>query len=300
MRTIHPLGASLNQMSTPKNHHYVSQCQQIEFFNKNEGKIYVYDKILDNHYDKRTTKSLFSEAYINSKVFDGEVNHIQLELELKVIIEDEYPKHLETVNHFLNTKLNFDATYESLVLVMILGVLGSLRHPSFKKSFEKRLKEIDTDLLKRISGEAKRQIKDILNKKLKTKFANDLGYLDTAFRILERMEPFNFEIFLIKSSDSFLLPDTSGFQVRGQLHQYPNSLINEIIQIGLPITKNIFVLGTSNFVDNKPSSVQVITDDNSETVFSINKDLYNFSVKAVACHDRDFLKTFVNRMTQRA
>jgi hypothetical protein len=283
-------------MSIPKNHHYVSKCQQKEFFNKSVGKIFVYDKLQHRHYPKSSSKTLFSEDFINSIELNGEVNHEQLELELKILIEDHYPKHLSIVQKFTKDLQDREQTYDSLVWLLILGVLGELRNPLFKESFESISQNIEIDLLARRTGYSKAEIKDFLKCKQKTKFSNLVGYFDTAFRILERMEPFDFAIYSIESTDHFILPDTSGFQLRGQLHNYPNRLINEIIQIGLPISDKLFILGTSKHLQNTPNGIKSIKEDNSEIVFAINKDLYNFSYKTVACSDSDFLSSFINKI----
>jgi hypothetical protein len=283
-------------MSVPKNHHYVSKCQQKEFFNNAVGKIFVYDKLTKRHYSKTTTKSLFSADFINSVEIDGKVDHEQLERELKFLIEDHYPRHLMVVRDFINDLQEMDRAYESLMWLMILGVLGEFRNPAFKELFENFTKEIETDLLSRQSGYPREKIQEFLKNKQKTKFSNVIGYFDTAFRILGRMEPFDFAIFSIQSSDHFILPDTSGFQIRGQLHNYPNKLIREITQIGLPISDKLFILGTSKHLPNTANGITFIKEDNSEIVFEINKDLFDFSYKTVACSDAVFLKAFIDRI----
>lgn len=281
-------------MSTPKNHHYVSRCHQAEFFNDAEGKIYIYDKILNNHYSKTGTRQLFSDDFINSRVVQGEVDHQQLETELKILIEDDFPIHVANIKNFILTQEKQEETYESLVYVAMLGIVGQLRHPEFKESFEKNFQQIESDVLSKLTNHSKEKIKEYLESQKETKFSNALGYISTALRILERMEPFDFEIYSIESSDHFILPDTACFQIRGQLHNYPNPLISEITQLGIPLSDKLFILATSKHLQTGQSGIQFIREDNSDMVFSINNDLYGFAYKAVACRDSNYLVNFIN------
>lgn len=281
-------------MSTPKNHHYVSQCQQAEFFNKEESKIYIYDKELDNHYSKPTTKSLFSEPFLNSREVSGTIDHKRLEEELKILIEDEYPKHLEIIKKFVTEVENKDEAYESLVWLSMLGVLGELRHPEYKKNLDSFSLHVQSDIISKISKFPKEVIERALQEKQKTKFSNLIGYIDTACRILERMEPFAFQIYVIESSDIFILPDTTGFHIRGQLHNYPNPMINEITQIGFPISSKLFILVSSKYLQLDASGIQYIKEDNSQMVYEINKDLFNYAYKGVAARDSKYLRKLVS------
>jgi hypothetical protein len=288
--------AEFKNMSVPKNHHYVSRCHQEEFFNKDVGKIFIYDKILDNHYSKKSTRHLFSDEFINSRTVQGDVDHKQLELELKILIEDDFPSHLANIKNFVKDQEEQEKTYESLVYFTMLGVLGELRHPDFKKSFENNFEKIESDILSKLTSYPKEKIKTLLEAQKKTKFSNVLSYVDTALRILERMEPFDFEIFSIESSDHFILPDTTGFQIRGQLHDYKNPFISEITQLGIPLSDKMFVLATSKHLNSKQSGIQFIREDNSDVVYSINKDLYGFAYRAVVCKDSTYLTTFINSL----
>lgn len=284
-------------MSTPINHHYVSQCQQREFFSSEKGKIFVYDKEKKNHYFKRTTKTLFSEDNLNTRSINDKIDPSQLELELRVMFEEDYTKHVNNVKKFITDQENKDVTYESLMWLMMLGILGELRHPNFKSSFDSFIQTIDIDVISRKTGRPKSDIESWIKKGRKTKFRNDLGYLDTACRTLERMEPFDFAIFTIESSDIFILPDTSSFNIRGQLHPYINPLIREITEIGIPITEKIFILGTSKHLKIPDASgIQFIRENNSKIVHEINKDLFHFAYKAVAASDDQKLKLIIENI----
>ena len=129
-------------MSTPKNHHYVSQCHQKEFFNDSTGLIYVYDKELNNHYSKQTSKSLFSEDQLNTRESNGNLDQSTLETELKLLFEDEFSIHTRQVEGFLKSQDEMQKSYESMCWLTMLGILGEIRHPYFKKNLDKILLDV--------------------------------------------------------------------------------------------------------------------------------------------------------------
>ncbi|MEO7046294.1 MAG: DUF4238 domain-containing protein [Ferruginibacter sp.] len=283
-------------MSIPKNHHYVSQCHLREFFNSAEGKIFIYDKEIDNHYYKTTTKTLFSEQFLNSKEINGEIDHQKLELELKVLIEDEFGNHVERVKSFINNPVDQNRTNESLIWLSMIGVIGELRHPVFKKSLDSIEEIITTDLRNDISGDASHLIKRLFPGNQRTKYSNILEYINSACRVLEQMEPLVFGIYFIESDEYFILPDTSGYQIRGQFYPVLIRYINQIIQVGFPLSPKIFILASSRKSGNLPSGICTIKNGNSDIVYNINKDLLGFAYKAVVCSDKDYLRRFIDKV----
>lgn len=282
-------------MSVPKNHHYVSQCHQREFFNTETGRIYLYDKKRDNFYNKQSTKRLFSEDYLNTKTTNGRIDHRTLEYELKALFEDDFAVHVKKVKSFIQSKEDMQGGYEALCWLMLLGILGELRHPDFKYSLDKAMTALELDVLSVATGLTKEEIAEYIIKKRKTPYGNELSYITTALRILERMEPLDFVIYSIESNDHFLLPDTSSIQRRGQLKNYPNQLVKEIIQVGIPVTDKIFILGTPKILQTDLHGIHYIRDDNSGMVFDINKNLFDFAKKAVACRDEAFLRRTIGK-----
>ena len=85
-----PARCTLPYMSTPINHHHVSQCHSRLFFNEQDKKIYYYDKELDKFDYKLTTKSLFSENYANTKLENDEFDHKSVEDELNQYFEKDF------------------------------------------------------------------------------------------------------------------------------------------------------------------------------------------------------------------
>jgi hypothetical protein len=285
-------------MSIPINHHYVSQCQQKEFFNHLTGLIYIYDKELDNHYSKQSSKRLFSEDHANTRENNGIVDQTTLESELKILIEDEYPKHVRQVEKFVISQEEKEKTYESLCWLTILGILGEIRHPHYKKEIDDIVFKMESDIIRRYYNFTEDQILMAQKKKQQTPYFNLLSYMDIALKRLEKLEPLDFFIVSIESNDHFLLPDTSCFQLRGQLRHYLNPYIQEIIQVGVPLTDKLYILATPQSLDSGMHGIKYERDDNSELVYEINKDLNSFSRKAIACSSETYLKSFVNKVKE--
>lgn len=155
---------------------------------------------------------------------------------------------------------------------------------------------MESDKVTRFYDFPKEKVKDHLRNKQVTPYKNILSYVQTALRILEKLEPLDFFIVAIESKDLFILPDTSSFQLRGQLRKYPNPYINEIIQVGIPITQKIYILATPQILKSEMHGILYEREDNSDLVFQINKDLFSFSRKAIACSNEKYLKKFIDKI----
>jgi len=156
--------------------------------------------------------------------------------------------------------------------------------------------DMGSDILTRFYDFPKEKVKDHLRNKQVTPYNNILSYVQAALRILEKLEPLDFFIVAIESNDLFILPDTSSFQLRGQLRKYPNPYINEIIQVGIPITKKLYILATPQILKSEMHGILYEKEDNSDLVFQINKDLFSFSRKAIACSSEKYLKKFIDNI----
>jgi hypothetical protein len=282
-------------MNIPINHHYVSQCHQREFFNAEDKGIYVYDKTKSNIYKKLTTKSLFSEDNLNTKSDAGRIDYTTLEKELKVLFEDDFPKLVARINKFVVEPQDLQDVYENVLgWFTLLGIIGELRHPLFKKQLDEVMTKMATDTLHMSTGISREKIVDYLKSKKDTPYNNDLGYIETALRIFERMEPMEYELCVIETDSHFILPDTSCFQIRGPLQKYLNPFINEIIQIGIPLTDKIFLIANSSKLGPHDNGIQYIrTAEDEEIVDEINSRLLDFAKVAVACKDEKYLRTFI-------
>ena len=279
-------------MSVPFNHHYVSQCQIHNFFNS-EGLISLYDKSLNNFYNKKSSKGIFSEKFSNSIYREGLVDHRFLEEDLK-IFEDEFPSAVAEIKVSVRNKFFSHKGQDALNLVAFFGIIGEMRNPFRKKSHDYLLNNLFTGLSESFDNEYKKSFDRINEYKKHVTYSNRLTYSDLAFRTYELMGGFDFQIWLLESSDCFLLPDTTGTQVRGNLGNIPNPLINQITQVGIPITDKIFIHVISKKL-NKGSFLKRIKKDNDTSVEQINLHIFQYAYRTVATSNMEYLKKTVSK-----
>ena len=74
----------------------------------------------------------------------------------------------------------------------------------------------------------------------------------------------------------------------------PNSFIKEIVELGIPLTDKIFLSARSSKLGVNQNGIQYIENhEHEEMVSVINRALFDFAKKAVACKDKAFLEEFV-------
>lgn len=281
-------------MSEPKNHHYVSQCQIRNFFNHEEGKIYLYDKELDNFYSKRTTKSIFSKTQLNSRAVEGKVDNTSLEHDLKKHFEDNFDRSVQIVSKVvLNPQQPEPKLKEALYDLVKFGLIGEFRTPSNKSE----LQDLVNSAFFQLGGDFENFIKQKA-KEEPVKYWNYTLYSDMAVRLLEKMGDLNFTILHFKCNGTLLLPDCSSVTKRARINNYFNPDIEEIAIVGIPITDNIYVEATSNKLKKRDSQVIPIEEENSKLLLELNRLIYLTARKAVACKDEKYLRDFVDKVKQ--
>lgn len=282
-------------MSTPINHHYVSQSQIRGFFNEGLGKIFLYDKQLDNIFIKKTTKSVFSEDNLNSTVINGKVDHSAVEDDLRFFLEEKYTLNLNIIKNHQSNINQIDEQLMSALMDMIrLGSIGEMRHPLHKRHLDKQMEKVD-DFVKDITDEIlKAEIAQAIEDRKKVKYSNLIRYTTISSEILKLMGKINITLMYITSDDDyFLLPDCSSSTSR----KHPDdSLVsnNPISLIFIPISSKIAIYAVANEYDSYPGSIKLL--NNSLAVDLINRITLDNSVKFVACESKQYLTDFINKI----
>jgi hypothetical protein len=288
-------------MSTPKNHHYVSQCHIRYFFNKAQNRIYCFDKEVNNHYSRQSTKRLFSEDYSNTRLTNGELDHQTLEDELNLNFEQDFDKHVDNILELTQDALkNDDTKLESLYYVICYALVADVRVPANKRKAEDAVNSAFRDIIKIAKDwgdeTAATTIEKSLEKNRKTKYSNLVSYTEVAAKRLEKMGNLNFIIIKINSEDVFILPDSGSFHARAKINNYFNPNVQEVAMVGIPLTEKLFVFGFSKKLLDTESGILYINDINSAVVHEINNDLFNNAVKTVAAGDEKKLKEIIERI----
>lgn len=286
------------KMSTPRNHHFVSQVHIKNFFSYEKGKIFMYDKLVDNHYYKTTSKTVFSKKDLNSKYDNGNLDHISLEKDLNEYFEKDFSKHLEVIQSFLPGLAFTKKVNESLIYFAKYGIIGEVRNPRHKENVEETIHKAFSEISKMFAPNLKKEYEEAFAYKNEIEYMNATKYSDFAKDAIDLMGDIIFIIETPQSDkDYFLLPDFCAANRREKINTYFNPDLKEIAYIGLPLSSKIYLHFYSSKIKNiKPNSG--IYELDSSTVYKLNKMNYDYCESKVACENEDYLKYFVQNVTQ--
>lgn len=283
-------------MSTPINHHFVSRCQSDNFFNRIEGKIFLYDKVTRRHFSKQTTKSVFSEDDSNTRLGNNdELDRISLEKDLKDNFEDVYFQNFQVVKTIVNDQTRTPENYrDALVSLTKYGIAGELRHPDRKRSMDG---VIGDALFKQImpfaAPELKGELEELKRGLEKTKYSNQIEYSKFAEEVIRLMGGINCIVYSIKCDKVFILPDKPAITLRAKINEYFNPDIREIAMVGIPLSSKIFLHSQSVKLGPLSDSVYHLEEEFPGEVEKINYGLYMNAHKHVACESKDYLTKFL-------
>lgn len=285
-------------MSIPKNHHHVSQCQIGNFFNLNEGKIYLYDKALKKPFHRKSTERVFSEDFANSRLTNNEIDHSTLEKDLKDNYEDTFTPYFNEVKRVvLNLNEASEEFHKALIGLTKHGIAGEIRNPIKKKNDDTFITDV---LFKEIMPITTPELQsDLLNLKErieKTKYINALLYSEFTEKVFEAMGGISCSLFVIECEHYFLLPDRSSITKRERINEHFNPDIKEIAMVGIPLSSKIYLHSESKKIRDYTPKIIVFREKDCANIDQINLSLYLRAYKQVACENKDYLESFVNRV----
>ncbi|CAM4055407.1 DUF4238 domain-containing protein [Flavobacterium antarcticum] len=281
-------------MNVPLNHHYVSQVHLKNFFNLCEGKIFVYDKLKNNFFSKTTTKTLFSEKYLNSRFNKGNVEHESLENDLNNHFENDFSKHYQVIISFIEHQKFTIHVEAALTYFAKYGIIADMRTPRYKKQIDDSLFNTFNEITKNATTEFKQRVDEVFEFRKVTKYSNLLDYSKTADKILALMGNLIFNIEIPKDeNDYYIIPDIAAATSRAKINKYFNPDIEEIAYIGIPLSSKIYIHFHSEklFGKNKPDSC--ISYCNSSTVEKFNMANLDYSQSKIACESKEYLINFI-------
>lgn len=282
-------------MSTPQNHHYVSQVHIKNFFNYEEGKIYVYDKDRKNHYFKKTTRSLFSERRLNSRFKDGVIDHETIEKDLNDFFEKDFRKNTEIVQAFTNDNRFTEDVRKALIYFVKYGIIGDMRTPRYKKNVDDTIIEALSKISENATASLKNQINDMFKFTENVKYSNLLDYSELADKILGAMGNVIFQIMIPKNEeDFFILPDVAAATTRAKINKYYNPDTEEIAFVSIPLSSKIYIhFHSQKLFQGKKVPDSNIWDCSSKQVAILNKANLGYSQCKIACESEAYLKAFI-------
>ncbi|TVZ09765.1 uncharacterized protein DUF4238 [Cellulophaga sp. RHA_52] len=282
-------------MSVPRNHHYVSRVHQKKFFNSIDQKIYIYDKERANFYSKNTTKTLFSQRDLNTRLENETTDYKSLEEDLKINFEDDFNKNLLVLESYIKC-LNIDEEVNNAIYFFAkYGVIGKLRTPSYKKNTHNLFKDAILEHFNQSTEEFKKLVNEKFSYKQISEYNNLVDYSKRSESIIELMGNLVFRIFIPKNeNDYFILPDCTSITERERINNYNNPDIKEIASIGIPITSKIYLMIFSKKLYKENIEEAAITLITSDVVNEINEISYNMCFTKIVCINNDYLINFIN------
>lgn len=283
-------------MNKPRNHHFVSQVHIKNFFNNTQGKIFIYDKILDNFYFKTTTKSLFSEKDLNTRLDNGLKDFESLENDLNYYFEKDFPVHYLTIKNFIE-ELNYSKEVKNALLFFAkYGAIGGIRNPREKQSNEMFIYEVFSKLAKNATPQLKRAFDEAFSYKNEIKHINSTQYSIYANEVIDLMGDLIFRIEIPREKDDyFILPDSYAGTIREKINEYFNPDVEEIAYISFPLSSKIYIHFYSSKIKNITIKSAVGKID-SDIVFERNKVNLNYCISKVACESEYYLKKIIKTL----
>ncbi|MBK7669060.1 MAG: DUF4238 domain-containing protein [Sphingobacteriaceae bacterium] len=286
-------------MSTPRNHHYVSQVL-IKKFVDSENNLYTYSKTSSSFEEKILDRFDFAEKDLNSTITaSGEIDHKSVEDNLNKHIENDFNKHYDKILASIASE-NYSELNTSMEYLMRMGVIGDMRTPQHQIEMQNSILGSFRMLYEYASDELKAKIDHFENRTAGIKNKLPLNYKEISDKTLELMGEKIYSIFNAPQTDFFFLPDCSSVVIRSQLEE-DNILDGEVLKnenrpigtIIFPINSKLIIIAQSAKIC--PQTSHGIYDLSTETVVKYNKMFLETARDKVICKDKAYLKQFIGR-----
>ncbi len=284
---------NIDKMSIPKNHHYISQIHIKNFFNKDDGCIYLYDKHQNNLFKSNGTRNIFSERNLNTRRVSKNIDYSTIESELNDKFEKDFNRHLQTIREFIDSKEFSEVVDTALMYFARYGVIAEFRTPHYKKRMDDGIFNGMKHIMEHANDDLKNDFFKAFNFDNEVKYTNTSNYEELAEHIIESMGEMNWVLTIPKSNDDyFLLGDFGAATVRDNINVYFNPDVKEIAYIGLALSSKVYLQFFSTKWSMSPPS-SMIHELDSANIYNINKANYIYSRKFLACENENYLKTFI-------
>ncbi len=291
-------------MSTPRNHHYVSQVL-IRKFLDSDNNLYTYSKVNSCFEEKILTRFDFAEKDLNSTINKfGEVDHSSVEETLNKHIETDFNKHYDKIITAITSE-NYSDINTSMEYLMRMGIVGDMRTPQHQIETHNSIMGTFRMIYEHVPDELKAQIEHFENHTAGIKNKLPIDYKEISDKVLELMGEKIYSIFNVPQTDFFFLPDCSSVVIRSQLEEDTilngEVLLNPSRPIGtiiFPVNSKLVIVAQAAKIC--PQETHGIYELSSETVESYNKMFLNAARDKVICRDKDYLKQFIDRHVNNA
>ncbi|KQS89214.1 DUF4238 domain-containing protein [Chryseobacterium sp. Leaf394] len=285
-------------MSIPKNHHYISQVHIKNFFNNEKKEIYLYDKQKENHFAKKTTKSIFSEKNLNTKLKNKDYDYSSVEQQLNDHFERDFASSFEIVSQFINDKIRTVEFDNAIIYFAKYAVISELRTPFRKRNTDEAIYKGLSIIKDMGDDKLKKNFEDYFSFNDERKYSNAVNYIDFSQKVLKSMG----EIFFVietpqNENDFYFLPDFGAATTRAKINSYFNPDVKEIAYIGIPISSKIYIHFYSSKLNKKINHSRLAIVD-SEIVFRLNKMNFDYSNQIIACESKGYIEEFIKTISK--
>lgn len=286
-------------MSTPRNHHYVSQVL-IRKFLDSDSNLYTYSKVNSCFEEKILSRFDFAEKDLNSTINKlGEIDHSSVEETLNRHIETGFNTHYDKIIAAITTE-NYSDINTSMEYLMRMGAVGDMRTPQHQIETQNSIMGSFRMIYEHASDELKAQIEHFENHTSGIKNKLPIDYKEISDKVLELMGEKIYSIFNAPQTDYFFLPDCSSVVIRSQLEDDTilngEVLLNPSRSIGtiiFPINSKLVIVAQAAKIC--PQKTHGIYDLSNKTMESYNKMFLDAARDKVICQDKDYLKQFIGR-----
>lgn len=286
-------------MSTPKNHHFLSQVLLKKFLDS-EGRLNYYSKSEKCITNKEYSRFDFAELYLNSKIDDnGDIDHKSVEDNLNINFERDFNAHYDSLITALEND-DHESLTNSIKFLIRLGTIGDIRTPEHQietqklifGAFEEAAELLDANNIRQELQEFQERVSSVKNKV-------PVDYKKIVEQTEKLMGPCIYSIFIAAENEYFFLPDNSAVIIRSKLE--PDIEFNgEILESGSrPISTVIFPINSQTIIVSQstkicPQKSHGIYNLKSEVVYYYNKMFLDSARDKVICANNEYLQTFIS------
>ena len=248
-------------------------------------------------------KSVFSKRDSNSKITDGEIDHVSLESDLSDNFETQFTPSYRKVDSFIfgKNRQSIDLRSELLRLTRY-GIAGIMRAPSEKEDVDKAMKTLFFEVFPSIMKDDPKMIqglKDLEESLSRTSYTNAISYSNFADSVLEQMGEVFFIVFALREDNHFfLLPDKPSMAARARINGHFNPDIKDYAQLQFPLSSKLFLQVESRKLRNQQDKIIYIDRRHSETLDRINTDMLKFADHRVVCESKRYLQDFTSKQPE--
>lgn len=286
-------------MTTPRNHHIISQVLIGNFVDENKN-LFYYSKADKTIVDKKLHRFDFAEKDLNSILTkSGEIDHFSVEHTLDRHFETEFPKHYKKLRQAIETN-DYSKVTPSIKYFLRMGIIGDMRTPEHQLETQeaifgsfRKISQYATDDLKNSFLAHEQSLSGVKNK-----IPNDFKTIaDNVSRLIgEKI----YSIFLAPSDSYFFLPDCASVVFRAQLEddtvidgQVYYNPARPIATVIFPIdSKTILVVQSAKICPQPTNGIYKLSND---LVEKYNKMFLDQARDKVICRDKNYLNHFIGR-----